>query len=98
MPRTYSMDKRSATTAATRQRIIEAALDEIVAASGEPITLQGVAMRADLSLRTLYNHFPNRETLLGAAFSHHAAQTRAAVEAVTLPDADPAQQLRHVIA
>ena len=39
-------------------------LDEVVAADGEPITLQGVAKRADLSLRTLYNHFPNREALL----------------------------------
>jgi AcrR family transcriptional regulator len=84
-------------TAATRQRIIEAVLDEVVAASGEPITLQGVAERADLSLRTLYNHFPNREALLGAAFSHHAAQTRAAIEAVTVPDTDPAEQLGHVI-
>src|SRR5580700_3514531 len=98
MPRSYSMGNRSKITAGTRQRIIEAALDEIVAASGEPITLQGVAMRADLSLRTLYNHFPNRETLLGAAFSHHAAQTRAAVEAVTVPDTDPAEQLRHIVA
>jgi len=98
MPRRYTMEHRSAATAATRQRIIEAALEEVAAADGEPITLQAVADRADLSLRTLYNHFRNRETLLGAAFSHHAAQTRAAIEAVTLPDADPAQQLRHVIA
>jgi AcrR family transcriptional regulator len=97
MPRTYSMGNRSAITAATRQRIVEAVLDEVVAASGEPITLQGVAKRADLSLRTLYNHFPNREALLGAAFSHHAAQSRAAVEAVTLPDTDPAEQLGHII-
>src|ERR1700692_2410210 len=98
VPRSYSMENRSATTAATRQRIIEAALDEVVAAKGEPITLQGVAQRADLSLRTLYNHFPNREALLGAAFSHHAAQSRAAVEAVTVPDTDPAEQLRHIVA
>ena len=98
MPRRYTMEHRSAVTAATRQRIIEAALDEVAAADGEPITLQAVADRADLSLRTLYNHFRNRETLLGAAFSHHAAQIRVAVELVTLPDADPAQQLRHVIA
>ncbi len=98
MPRRYAMERRSVATAATRQRIIEAALDEVAAADGEPVTLHAVADRADLSLRTLYNHFANRETLLGAAFSHHAAQTRAAIEAVTLPDADPAQQLRHVIA
>ncbi len=98
MPRRYSMEIRAAATAATRERIIEAAMDELVAAEGEPITLQRVAERADLALRTLYNHFPNRDTLLSAAFSHHAAQSRAAVEAVTLPDTDPEEQLRHVIA
>ena len=92
------MQNRSAFTEATRQRIVEATLDEVVAADGEPITLQGVARRADLSLRTLYNHFPNREAVLGAAFSHHAAQTRAAIEAITLPEAEPAEQLRHTVA
>lgn len=92
------MENRSAATAATRQRIVEAALDEVVATNGEPITLQGVAKRADLSLRTLYNHFPNREALLGAAFFHHAAQTRATIEAITVPEADPAEQLRHTVA
>src|SRR5579872_2791057 len=92
------MENRSAATAATRQQIIDAALEEVVAAGGEPVTLQGVAKRADLSLRTLYNHFPNREALLSAAFSHHAAQSREAVEAITVPDTDPAEQLRHTVA
>jgi AcrR family transcriptional regulator len=80
-----------------RARILEAALDE-VAASGEGVTLQAVAARADVALRTLYNHFAGREALLTAAFLHHAAQTRAAVEAVTVPDAPPDQQLRDVLA
>ena len=90
------MVNRAAATAAMRQRILEATLDEIVLA-GELITLQGVADRADLALRTLYNHFPNRDALLSAAFTHHTDQTRAAVEAVTVPDADPEEQLRHIV-
>jgi AcrR family transcriptional regulator len=92
------MVNRAAATVAIRQRILDAALEELVAAdSGSIITLQGVAARADLALRTLYNHFPSRDALLSAAFHHHAAQSRAAVEAVSLPDADPQDQLRHVI-
>ncbi|GAC1443846.1 MAG: hypothetical protein NVSMB55_18550 [Mycobacteriales bacterium] len=98
MPRQYAMTSRAIATTATRQRILDAALDELVAVDGEPVTLQGVAVRADLSLRTLYTHFPNRDALLGAAFSHHAAQSRAAVEVVPLGEADPAEQLRHLIA
>jgi AcrR family transcriptional regulator len=91
------MVNRAAATAAIRQRILDAALEELVAADSGSITLQAVADRADLALRTLYNHFPSRDTLLSAAFQHHAAQSRAAVEAVSLPDADATEQLRHAI-
>lgn len=98
MPRPYSMDKRAAASVAVRHRIVEAALDELVASpAGAPITLQVVAARADLALRTLYNHFPNRDALLTAAFLQHATLSRATVEAVTVPDADPDHQLRHLV-
>ena len=97
MPRRYSMVNRAAATSAIRQRILDAALEELVAVDSGSITLQAVADRADLALRTLYNHFPSRDTLLSAAFQHHAAQSRAAVEAVSLPDADATEQLRHAI-
>src|SRR3954451_20787136 len=97
MPRRYSMEKRQQATGEIRSRILEATLDEVAAANGQEITLHAVAARADLALRTLYNHFAGRDQLLAAAFRHHAEQTRAAVDAVTLPDADPEQQLRHVV-
>jgi AcrR family transcriptional regulator len=97
VPRRYSMVNRAAATAAVRQRILDAALEELVAVDGGSITLQAVADRADLALRTLYNHFPSRDALLSAAFEHHTAQTRAAVEAVSLPDAGAQEQLRHAI-
>jgi AcrR family transcriptional regulator len=91
------MVNRAAATAGIRRRILDAALEELVATDGGSITLQAVADRADLALRTLYNHFPSRDALLSAAFQHHAAQSRAAVEAVSLPDADANEQLRHAI-
>jgi AcrR family transcriptional regulator len=50
-----------------------------------------------VALRTLYNHFTGRDELLAAAFLHHAAQTRAAVEGLAVPDAGPEEQLRHVV-
>lgn len=91
------METRQRAAAVARSRIIEAALDEVAAAGGEGVTLQAVAARADVALRTLYNHFAGRDELLAAAFLHHAARTRAAVEAVSLPDAGPADQLEHVV-
>lgn len=97
VPRRYSMETRQQVSAEVRGRILEATLDEIAAAGGEGVTLQAVARRADVALRTLYNHFAGREELLAAAFLHHAAQTRAAVEAVVVPDAGPQEQLEHVV-
>jgi AcrR family transcriptional regulator len=97
MPRSYSMTSRAAAAATVRDRILEAALDEI-AGTGESLTLQNVAARADVALRTLYNHFPSREALLSAAFARHWDQTRAAVEAIAVPDAAPPDQLRHAVA
>jgi AcrR family transcriptional regulator len=91
------MATREATVAAVRARILEAALDELVAADGDAVTMQNIAARADVALRTLYNHFPNRDQLLAAAFVHHAAQTRADVEALTVRDAGSEAQLEDVV-
>jgi AcrR family transcriptional regulator len=97
MPRQYSMERRQQVTAEARDRILEAALEEAAAANGDGVTLQAVATRADVALRTLYNHFAGRDQLLAAAFLRHAEQTRAAVDAVTVPDGDPEEQLRHIV-
>lgn len=91
------MDNRAAVTLAVRQRIVEAALDELAAAPQGAITLADVAARADLALRTLYNHFPSRDALLTAAFVHHGSLSRKAIEAVSVPDNTPDEQLRHLI-
>jgi AcrR family transcriptional regulator len=90
------MEKRQQATADIRGRILDATLDEVAATNGD-VTLSAVAARADVALRTLYNHFAGRDELLAAAFLDHAEQTRVAVEAVTVPDAGPEQQLRHVV-
>lgn len=91
------METRRLAATAIRERILEATLDEVATAGGEAITMQAVAARADVALRTLYNHFTGRDELLAAAFLHHAAQTRADVEALAVPDAGPEEQLRHVV-
>jgi AcrR family transcriptional regulator len=98
MPRRYSMRTRQLASDGVRNRILEATLDELGAAGGEIITLQAVAARADVALRTVYNHFAGREELLAAAFVHHARQTRADIDALTVPEAGPEEQLQHVVA
>lgn len=97
MPRRYSMDTRQRAAEAARNKILDAALDELAARGNEAVTVQSVADRANMAPRTLYNHFANRDELLIAAFLHHTGQTRRAVEALRLPDAAPDEQLRHVV-
>jgi AcrR family transcriptional regulator len=92
------MEMRAAAAQAARHHILEAALDELVASGGEDVTMKAVAKRAGVALRTLYNHFSGRDELLTAAYLRHADETRAAAEAVTLPEATPQEQLRHVVA
>ncbi|PKW00091.1 TetR family transcriptional regulator [Amycolatopsis echigonensis] len=97
MPRRYSMHTRRRASEQARTRIFDATLDALVASGGQPVTMQEIADRADMAPRTLYNHFSSRDTLLTAAFTHHTAQTRGAIEALGLPDAPPEHQLQHIV-
>jgi AcrR family transcriptional regulator len=91
------MATRERDRAAVRGRILEATLDELVAAEGDAVTMQNIAVRADVALRTLYNHFADRDHLLAATFAHHGAQTRADIEALRLADACAQAQLDDVV-
>jgi TetR/AcrR family transcriptional regulator, transcriptional repressor of bet genes len=92
------MELRAVAAQAARDQILEAALDELVASDGDGVTMKAVADRAGVALRTLYNHFSGRDELLTAAYLRHANETRAAAEAVTVPETTPEAQLRHVVA
>jgi AcrR family transcriptional regulator len=49
----------------TRSRIVDAAVD-LMAGGAEGLTMQEVAKAAGVALRTVFRHFPTRETLLDA--------------------------------
>lgn len=66
VPRSYSMQRRSAHVAQTRERILDAAL-ELFSTRGAPATtMNEVARRADVSPTTVSNHFPTHESLIEA--------------------------------
>ncbi|HEY8809090.1 MAG TPA: TetR/AcrR family transcriptional regulator [Solirubrobacterales bacterium] len=68
-PRPYRMGERAASTEATREGIIEAALQLSVDRSYEEITLRGIAAAAGVSLQTVVNHFGSKEGLVAAALA-----------------------------
>lgn len=70
---------RAAAASAAREHVLSAAIDELLAVGGDSFTMQGVAKRADVAPRTLYNYFPTREQLLADAFAQLAARARALI-------------------
>jgi AcrR family transcriptional regulator len=65
-PRKYTMDKRRAAVEATRRRILEATLALHAQKGIFGTSWQDIARRADVSVGTVYKHFPSLEELVPA--------------------------------
>lgn len=65
-PRKYSMDKRRAAVEETRQRILEATLALHSEKGIFGTSWQDIAQRADVSVGTVYKHFPSVDELVPA--------------------------------
>ncbi len=64
-PRKYTLGKRSESIGDTRRRIVDATF-ELHSEKGVVATsMQDVAERADVALRTVYNHYPTIDDLVG---------------------------------
>ena len=75
-PRKYSMDKRKAAVEATRQRILEATLALHSEKGILGTSWQDIARRADVSVGTVYKHFPSLDELVPACGQLAYAITR----------------------
>ena len=75
-PRKYSMDKRKAAAEQTRQRILEATLALHSEKGIFGTSWQDIARRADVSVNTVYKHFPSLDELVPACGELMYAITR----------------------
>jgi AcrR family transcriptional regulator len=93
--RPYRMRARAASAAATRQRLLDAALELFGEKFLDEITLEEVAERAGVSVQTLLRHFGSRDRL----FEDVTAQVRDRVEAQrgTAPVGDLAAAVRTLV-
>jgi AcrR family transcriptional regulator len=86
-PRKYTLGKRSAHVDQTRQRIIDATYELHAEKGIRATSMQDVAQRADVALRTVYNHFPTLDDLVlgcgGKVIARMAAPTDAIFDGVT---------------
>jgi AcrR family transcriptional regulator len=65
--RTYVMRDRARTTAATGERILEAATQQFIEGPFSQLTLGAVAKRADVTVQTVIRRFGDKEGLVAAA-------------------------------
>ena len=65
-PRRYTMDKRKAAVEETRRRILEATLSLHAEKGVFGTSWQDIARRADVSVGTVYKHFPSLDELVPA--------------------------------
>jgi len=75
-PRKYSMHKRKAAVEETRQRILEATLALHAEKGIFGTSWQDIAKRADVSVGTVYKHFPSLDVLVPACGELMYAITR----------------------
>jgi AcrR family transcriptional regulator len=64
MTRTYTLKRRAARQAETRQRIVEAAVDLHGSVGPAATTISMIAERAGVQRHTFYAHFPDERSLL----------------------------------
>lgn len=69
-PRTYTLGRRAETSSATRQRILDAAIELYRQRGIDGTTLTAVAENADVARGTIVNHFGSADGLLGSSLDH----------------------------
>jgi AcrR family transcriptional regulator len=78
-PRKSPVQARSA---ASVEAILQATIQVLIKVGKERLTTTRVAMRAGVSVGTLYQYFPNKKALLQAALKRHLEEVTDAVELV----------------
>lgn len=69
--------QNAALRAASRERLLTAALEAFAEQGFDATTTRDIAQRAGVATGMLYHHFPGKDALLLAAFEHSVADVRA---------------------
>jgi AcrR family transcriptional regulator len=81
-----SVDGRTARRLANRDRILDAALDLV--ADGAEVSVETIAERAAVSVRSVYNHFPTARDLIAGMYERGTERVRPLLADAPSPD-DP---------
>ena len=95
-PRKTPVQARSTVTV---EAISEATIQVLLSHGAERLTTTRVAERAGVSVGTLYQYYPNKQSLLFAVLEHHLNRVAARVEAVceSASHRPLAEMIRHMV-
>lgn len=82
---TSRLDGRTVRRLANRNRILDASLE--LAAEGAEVNADTIADRAEVSVRSVYNHFPTARDLIAGMYERGTEQVRPLLEKLPSPDA-----------
>lgn len=96
-PRPYALGKRKASSAATRERIRDAAVELYRERGIAATTIQAIADRADVARGTVVNHFGTAELLLEAVLDDIIADIRYPDEHLVDGVTEPPERVRRYV-
>lgn len=85
-------EKTEARRAATRERIVAAALDQLAEGGYASAGVQAIASRAGIATGTVYRHFPSKSELFAEVFRRASARELAVVADTAADDGRPARE------
>jgi AcrR family transcriptional regulator len=92
-PRSYTLRRRAERQEATRQRIVDAAVELHTTLGPAQTSVQAIAERAGVTRPTVYAHFPDARSLLMACSGHVTATMPPPEPSGWVSIADPAERL-----
>jgi AcrR family transcriptional regulator len=79
------------------ERIVNATLALIARLGLGGVTMSRIAREAEVSRQTLYNHYPDVETIVSVAVAQHQAESVSRLAGVLATVDSPAGQLEHLV-
>ena len=90
-------DTNTAPQASTRERIIEATLRLIADRGFAGVTMRAVAETAGIARQTLYNHFPDIDSIVAETIEAHRIESLDALRSVLATIESPVARLEHLV-
>jgi len=81
----------------SNERIVHATLELIAARGLGGVTMSQIAQQANVARQTLYNHYPDVESIVSSAMAQHAANSARLLSEMLATVAAPDDRIEHLV-